>query len=132
MRFLATVVACTVLLSACGGPSLSPEQKAQRAANIAKIDAALKTAQNVEIAGKIFRVATINDKSYALVELQGATAPYTVADVERAGARATGCRATFAAGILAYMSGDIRTVDLNDLRSKIRGRFNGWRVDLQC
>ena len=125
-------VACTVLLSACGGPSLSPDQKAQRAINIAKTDAALKTAQSVMIAGKTFRVATIADRSYALVELQGTAVPYTVADVEQAGARATGCNATFSAGVLAFVGGDIRTADLNGLRSKIRGRFNGWRVDLNC
>ncbi|UWR27998.1 hypothetical protein K3757_08710 [Sulfitobacter sp. S223] len=72
MRFVAWFVACTALLSACGGPSLSPEQKVQRAANIPKTDAALKTAQDVQIDGKMLRVATIADKSYALVELQGA------------------------------------------------------------
>ncbi len=132
MRLLLSSLACAVLLSACGGPSLTPEQKATRAANIARNDEALKTAQNVVVDGKTFRVATISEKAYALVELQSTSTKYTVADVERAGARVTGCKATFSPGILAFLSGDINTVDLNDLRSKISGRFSGWRVDLAC
>ena len=132
MRILLSTLACVVLLSACGGSSLTPEQKAAREANNTRTDEALKTAQNVVVGGKTFRVATITEKGYALVELQGASTHYIVADVERAGARVTGCKATFSPGILAYLSGDINAVDLSELRSKISGRFSGWRVDLAC
>lgn len=132
MRLLLSSLACAIILSACGGPSLSPEQKAQRATNIARTKAALEVAEMTTVNGKTFRVATIKEKNYALVELQSSSAPYTVADVEAAGARITGCKATFNAGVLAFLTGDIRTVDLNDLRSKIKSEFNGWSVQLKC
>ncbi len=77
-------------------------------------------------------MATISEKAYALVELQSTSTKYTVADVENAGTRVTGCKAIFSAGVLAFLSGDINSVDLNDLQSKISGSFNGWRVDLAC
>jgi hypothetical protein len=132
MRTLIIALLAVTALSACGGPSLSPEQKASRTANIAKTDAALKSAQNVMVDGKTFRVATIADKSYALVELQGPSLPYTVAEIERAASSVTGCNSTFEPGILAFLSGDITTLDLSVVRSKVSGRFNGWRVDLAC
>ncbi len=45
MGFLLSSFACVALLSACGGPSLTPEQKATRKANIARTEEALKSAK---------------------------------------------------------------------------------------
>lgn len=119
------------MLAACG-PSLSSDQKAQREYNQARTAAAMKTATTHEVNGKSFRVAVIEDRTYALVDLVSKPVPYTAVDVEAAAKAATGCKAEFSAGVLAFVGGDPRTADLTELRKKISGTFNGWRVDLTC
>jgi len=132
MRLVLPFVFAATILSACGGPQLSPEQRAQRAINIAHTDAALSTAKTVTVNGKSFRVAHVTERNQALVELIGASTPYFVSDIEAASRAATGCNGTFNPGILAFVGGDIATVDLAELRTKVSGRFNGWAVSLAC
>ncbi|MEQ6203924.1 hypothetical protein ABMC88_12785 [Sulfitobacter sp. HNIBRBA2951] len=132
MRFILSSLVCALALSACGGPSQTPEQRAQSAANKAATAQAVKNAKTASVNGKAFRVAERRDKGYALVELQGSAAPYTALEVERAAASATGCGATFEPGILAFVGGDVRKADLGALRKKVSGNFNGWRVNLKC
>lgn len=132
MRLLLTSFACVVALSACGGPSQTPEQRAQASANKAATAQAVKDATTATVNGKTFRVAQRKDKGYALVELQGSDAPYTAPEVERAAASATGCSAAFDGGILALLGGDVRKADLGALRKKVSGEFNGWRTNLTC
>lgn len=132
MRFALPIIVVATLLSACGSPQKSPEQRAQRTINIAQTDAALSTAKTVNINGKTFRVAHVTDRNQALVELIGAPKPYFASDVEAASRAATGCNGTFNPGILAFVGGNIATADLAELRTKISGRFNGWSVSLSC
>lgn len=132
MRFTVPLLIAATFLSACGGPQLSSEQRAQRATNIANTDAALATARTVSVNGKTFRVAHVTQRNQALVELVGASTPYFVADVEAASRAATGCNGTFNAGILALVGGNIATANLADLRTKVSGRFDGWAVSLAC
>jgi len=133
MRIAGPLLIATALVSACGGPPRgTPEQRAQRAINIAHTDAALAKAKTVTVNGKAFRVAHVVERNQALVELVSAPAPYVAADVEAASRAGTGCNGTFDAGVLAFVGGDIRTADLAALRSKISGRFNGWSVRLSC
>lgn len=77
-------------------------------------------------------MAHVPERNQALVELVGTSTPYFVTDVEAASRAATGCNGTFNAGILALVGGNIATADLNDLRTKVSGRFNGWAVSLAC
>lgn len=132
MRFIVPLFIAATLLSACGGPQLSPEQKAQRAINIANTDAALAVAKTVNINGKTFRVAHVTQRNQALVDLVGTPTPYFVAEIEAASRAATGCTGTFDPGVLAFLGGNIATADLADLRTKFSGRFNGWAVRLAC
>ncbi len=132
MRFILPLLISGIILSACGGPQLSPEQRARRAANIAQTDAALSTAKTVAVNGKSFRVAHVTERNQALVEFIGTSTPYFVSDVEAASHAATGCKGTFDPGILAFLSGNIATADLAELRTKIASRFDGWSVSLAC
>ena len=121
-----------LVLVLAGCTSNSSELHAQKAANIARSEAALEAAQTVRVSGNLFRVAVIDDRSYALVEQTKTKGKYTVADIEVAANSVTGCQATFEPGILALVGGDIETADLNLLRSKVSGRFYGWRTNLSC
>ena len=132
MRFAFPLLIATTFLSACGGPQLSSEQKAQKATNIAQTDAALTNAKTVTINGKAFRVAHVTERNQALVKHVSAPAPYFVADVEAASRAATGCNGEFNAGVLAFLSGDLATADLTQLDEKRSGRFDGWSVSLAC
>lgn len=132
MRLKALLLLVTVVLSACGSSQGTPEQRAQRAQNIAQTDAALSVAKTVTINGKSFRVAHVTERNQALVELVGASSPYFVSDIEAASRAATGCNGQFNPGILAFVGGDIATADLNELRTKVSGRFDGWSVSLNC
>lgn len=129
MKYTALIATLSLALSACGA-SQSPEQRKIRAENRAEQREAQKDAVSVTIGAQTFSVATITAKSYALVNPTGTPVAYTVADVEAATERATGCSGRFAAGILALL-GDVNSADLNELREKI-STFRGWRVDLSC
>lgn len=131
MRFAAFFLFTSIALSACG-PQLSPEQRAQRAANLAQTEAALAEAQTVTVNGKTFRVATVTERNQALVDLVGDPTPYFAADVEAASRVATGCNGKFDPGVLAFLGGDMTTVDLGELRTKVSGNFSGWSVRLAC
>lgn len=132
MRLTLTSLVCAVALSACGGPSQTPEQRAQSRANQAATAAAVKDAKTTSVNGKTFRVAERRDKGYALVKLQGSEAPYTAPEIEQAAASITGCSGTLDAGVLAFLGGDVRAADLAELAKKVSGDFNGWRVNLAC
>ena len=132
MRQLLLLTTLAGTLAACGGPSTTPEQRAQAAANAARTDAAVQDAKSTVVGANTFRVAVVQDGPYALVERVGGSAPYTAGDAETAARSATGCAAAFSPGILAFLSGDVRTADLAALRTKISGKFSGWRVDLTC
>lgn len=132
MRLLMPFIVTVTLLSACGGPNLSPEQRAQRAINIAQTDSALADAKQVSLNGKTFRVAHVVERNQALVDLVGTPVPYYAADVEAASRAVTGCDGTYNGGILSLLGGDIRSENLASIRQKFSGRFSGWPVDLSC
>lgn len=132
MRFTLSLLAVVATVSACGGPSLTDEQKAQRKVNLAQTKAALDVAKNVSVDGQVFRVAHVTERSQALVERVEGSGPYYARDLQVAAHRATGCSARFDAGILAFIGGDIYAADLADLRTKVSGKFNGWSVSLEC
>ena len=132
MRLLTLPLIAATFLTACGGPQPTPEQRAQRATNIAQTEAALSVAKTVSVNGKLFRVAHVTQRNQALVELIGSSTPYFASDVEAASRAATGCAGRFDSGILALLGGDIRAADLNELSTKISGRFDGWSVSLSC
>lgn len=130
MRLTLTLLVATALLSACG-PRQSPEQRAVRAANLAQTDAALTTAQTVNINGKAFRVAHVTERNQALVELVGSSTAYFASDVEAASRAVTGCNGTLNLGVLSTLGG-IGEANLAELRTKVSGRFDGWSVSLSC
>lgn len=132
MRLSVPLLIAAVLLSACGGSQLTPEQRAQREANLAQTNAALAQAKTVTANGKGFRVAHVTERNQALVDLVGPSQPYFVPDVEAAARAATGCSGTFDPGILSIFGGEIATADLADLRTKVSGTFSGWSVSLSC
>lgn len=132
MRLTLTSLVCVLALSACGGPSQTPQQRQQASANKAANAAAVKDAQTTAVNGKTFRVALRSDQGYSLVDLQGPATPYTVPEIEQASAAVTGCAGTFDGGVLALLGGDVRKADLGELRKKISSKFNGWRVNLKC
>jgi hypothetical protein len=131
MRHLIMVLVIGGALAACG-LKLSPEQQAERNAIRASTAAALESATDTDVNGKTFRVAVLDDLSYALVDQVGEPSPYKVEDIEAAARNVTKCPVEFNAGVLAFLTGDMATADLADLRTKITGNFSGWRVNLQC
>lgn len=126
--------ALILALAACTNPysGMTPEEAAAKKARIAKADAAVANASNVQVGGKTFSVAPADDRSFAFVDLVGPAGPYTAPEVEAAARASTGCKATFNAGVLALIGGDVRKADLGALRQKISGKFNGWGVTLAC
>ncbi len=132
MKTIVSLSLAALLVTACSNAPQTEEQREQRAENIARSDAALRSAQTVQISGLSFRVAVIDDRSYALVDQVGTDEPYTAAQIKAAATAVSGCEATFMPGILGMLGGDIMTADLNELRSKVSGRFVGWRTDLSC
>ncbi|WP_293573477.1 hypothetical protein [Phaeobacter sp.] len=132
MRFTLPLLIVATVLSACGGPKLTPEQRVQRETNLAQTNAALSEAKTVTVNGKAFRVAHVTERNQALVDLVGTPTAYFVADVEAASRAATGCNGRFNPGILAFVGGNIATADLAELRTKVSGRFAGWSVSLAC
>ena len=131
MKKTSIALISAILLSACG-PSLTPQQKQERAYNQARTTAALKTAKVAQVNGKAFRVAVIEDRTYALVKLMDKGLPYTASDIESAARKVTGCQGEFAAGVLAFLGGDIRTANIGLIDEKRKDEHNGWRVDLTC
>ncbi|MGJ8596952.1 hypothetical protein [Sulfitobacter sp.] len=132
MRFLAAVVTCTALLSACGGPSVSPEQKARLAKFETDLAAAEKVAPTIKVGPNTYRVSRVDGQEYAFVKAIGTTAPYYVPDIERAGTQIYGCKTKFNPGILGYMTGDINKLDLNMVKSKANGKSHGWNIKVSC
>ncbi len=131
MRYPSIALLVGLSLAACG-PSTTPEQRATKKANIAASDAAIKNAKLTKVGGKTFRVAVVEGKNYALVDIAKPSAPYFPKEVELAARQVTGCKAEFGAGVLAFVGGDVNTLDLNALASKRKGKFRGWRADLAC
>ena len=132
MRFTLPLLSLAILLAACGSPRITPEQRAEREMNRAHTKAAMDQAKTVTVNGKTFRVAHVTQRSQALVDLVGSPAPYFAADIEAASRAATGCRATFDPGILAFISNDIARANLAELRTKVPDDFSGWSVSLDC
>lgn len=132
MKLVFPLLCAVALVSACGGPKLTPEQKAVRKEYIARKEAALKDAKVVTVSGTSFQVAHIKENNRAIVKSLSDPMPYFAADVEQAARAVTGCKAKYDGGVLAYLSGDLGTVDLYDLSTKVRSGFDGWSVDLTC
>ncbi|MDV4167445.1 hypothetical protein [Rhodovulum sp. FJ3] len=131
MRFTLPLILITTVLTACSGSHLTAEQQAQRKVNIAQNEAAWAKAQTVNVGGKLFSVAIVTERNSALIRPVGDTPSYTVADVEAASRAVSHCDGTMDAGVLAFLSGDIRTANLVDLHDKFSGDFN-WLVRLEC
>ncbi|MEE3360422.1 MAG: hypothetical protein VX248_10760 [Pseudomonadota bacterium] len=132
MKILFPLLLAAAFVSACGGPQLTPEQKAKRAESRAIVKAAQATAKTVTVNDKTFSVARVVKYNHTIVELVGEPTPYYIKDVEAASRAATGCKGKFDAGVLAFVGWDIQTIDLAFLRTKISGDFDGWTVDLDC
>jgi len=162
MRSISIALAVSLALSACssGSSSSNADQKEARAKNAALRAEGAKTAQQVQVNGLTFSVYKVNgsysdkvvlpgqenvplaqkktgvafiDREWAAVTLVNpASAPYTVAQVETAARQATGCRAEFAAGVLAFVGGFGTATDLQTLDAKRSGRDKSWRTDLTC
>jgi hypothetical protein len=132
MRITLPLLIAATLLSACGGPQLTPEQKAQKEVKRAQTSAAQAAAKTVTVNGKTFSVAHVTERNQAFVELVGPSTPYMVADVEAASRAATGCKGSMDPGILAFVGGNIATADLSEVRKKVSGNFPGWLVRLEC
>lgn len=135
-RFMPSLVLLASLAACASGPTLTPEEKAQRDARKALHLAALDTASQVQVGGKTFRVSKVEtgdrDDTYAFVDLISTPRVLYVPELEQAARLATGCDAEFAAGILATVP-QLHTIDLGNLNvPKAAGRRLGWRVDLSC
>ena len=125
MRIVMSIVLAAGVLAACDTPS--PEVKANRAMT----EAALKTAQSVEVNGKTFRVAHVTERNQALVALTSTPEPYYTKDVVAAATAVTGCKGEFSGGVLNFLGGDINTSDLQEMSTKVKD-FKGWPVALKC
>ena len=132
MKVLFPLLIAAAFVSACGGPQLTPEQKAKRAESRALVKAARANAKTVTVNDKTFSVAHVVQNNYTIVDLVGELTPYYIRDVEAASRAATGCKAKFNPGILAFIGGDIQTFDLGILSTKSSSGFDGWTVKLDC
>lgn len=121
-----TALVATTFLVSCG-PSLTPEQRATRAANIAANDAIWATRQTVSGGGTPYYVAVAPDRRYALV------APVTgkvfvQAQGMQAAAQVTGCTASPDLFLASLTGGDINApMDLTNNRN-----VEHLRVELAC
>lgn len=154
MRIIAAIT-IAVLLSGCGG-GLGNKSSIDRQARALNADLqadAERTARNIQVSGQTFRVAVVAGGSYRTVAtdttfsnfvlkksempyaLVNAVEPvqtgYRASDVEAAARGASGCRATFDAGVLAFVGGGVSSSDLSALSARIPN-FKGWRTDLEC
>ncbi|GFE50253.1 hypothetical protein So717_20060 [Roseobacter cerasinus] len=136
-QFMASSLLLAVLAACASGPTLTPEEKARRDARKALHLAALDAAREVQVGGKTFRVAKVEtgdrDDTYAFVDLISTPRVLYVPELEQAARLATGCDAEFAAGVLAFIRGDLNTVDIGKMTAfEVAGRRMGHRVDLSC
>lgn len=136
MRIILTTLALSLALTACSSPRTTPEQREARAKNIAITQEASKNTQQVQVDGltfDVFRVDGMAGGPWAKVTLASpASAPHTPLQVEAAAKQATGCNAEFAAGVLAFIGGYSKSVDLTPLEAKKKPQDKGWRADLKC
>lgn len=120
--------------------------------NLGLTDAALKNGKSVQVSGRTFKVGLIQNGAYKTVPvddsgkrfkleqsgtpyaivtlIEPAGASYTGRDIATAGKLASGCNATFGAGVLAVLSGfSTNSTDLSTIPAPVR---NGWRANLEC
>jgi hypothetical protein len=129
-KSVVALIATLAALSACG-PSQSPEQRAEIRENKAKNAAIWKTRDTVAVNGKTYEIAVAPDRTYAFVSPARSDFAYSPVEIEAVARAQTGCKATFGAGILAYLGGYSETADLRPIQAKVSG-FNYWRADLSC
>ena len=129
-KYVVSLIASLAVLSACG-PSQSPEQRAEIRENKAKNAAIWKMRDTVAMNGKTYEIAVAPDRTFAFVSPARSDFAYSPVEVEAVARAQTGCKATFGAGILAYLGGYSETSDLCPIQAKVSG-FNYWRADLSC
>lgn len=132
MRRLTPLLALTMFFAACGGPQMTPEERAAQQARKAEFQAAKSEARTVEVNGNTFSVSHLKERNSAVVEQVGKKAPYFVADVEAASRAATGCKSTFKEGVLAFLSGDLAKTDLSRIKINDSTGASGWHTGLSC
>jgi hypothetical protein len=128
MRLICSFLFAVFILAAC--EDVSPEERAAAANTRALATAAFAVAVETNVTGTPYRVAVVEEESFALVELIGNRVMYFPADVESAARNVTQCRPTFDATAVDDIDGNVSIVDLSKARKK--SRLRGWRVDLQC
>ncbi|PIB24229.1 hypothetical protein BFP76_03110 [Amylibacter kogurei] len=105
-----TFVGLTILsvLSACGGPSMTPEQKAQAAKNKAASNAVWNTRKPVAFDGKTIEVAINPERNRAYVGLAGFQGKASIVQFEQVASKASGCVGKDTS-ILSMLTGDRNT-----------------------
>lgn len=153
MRYMSLLAVLLVTLGCGGHGNKSSIDRQARALNAELQAEATQNARIVEINGQAFRVAVVEGGSYRTVAtdtsfsefvLQRSSEPYALVntsgpvgqgyqadDVEAAARAVSGCTATFDAGVLAFLAGDLANADLAALANQISD-FKGWRTDLAC
>ncbi|WP_264212073.1 hypothetical protein [Leisingera thetidis] len=128
IRHFIAIAAAAAVLSACStGGGNSAEVRARKAANAA----IWKTRQPLAHGGRPYEIAVSSDKSFAFIAPAASGFSYTPLDLEAAAKAATGCQATYGAGILALLGGYSETADLRPIQGKVTD-FKYWRTDLAC
>ena len=129
MKFVTSfVLASAMVVAACSsGPSQTPEQRALKAANLA----VWETRQTVDLNGKLFEYAVKADRKTAFIAPANSGFPYTPLELEAAARKATGCSATFHAGILEFLGGYSEKTDLRPIHSQMKS-FDYWATGLAC
>ncbi len=113
-------------IAACGGPSKTPEQKAQASKNRAQAESIWSTRKPVNVNGRVFNVGVSPTKKFALVWPQNAAKPASIIDFEKAAGTASGCVGKDTS-VLSFLTGD-RNTPLPI--SKIKANY--IRISLTC
>lgn len=129
-KYVVGLIASLAVLSACGS-SNSPEQRAEIRERKAKNASIWQMRETVAVNGKAYEIAVAPDRTYAFVAPAKSDFAYAPVDIEAVTRAHTGCKATFGAGILAYLGGYSETADLRPIQAKVSD-FNYWRADLSC
>lgn len=154
MKYITLAAIACIAISGCQSAKLNSINRDARAQNATLQAEALKSAKHIQVGTNLFRVSTITGSytavvesvtdfnspqrlgyspgAYALVKrITPQTGRYTAQDVERAAQQATGCNAKINGGVLAFL-GNVNSMDLNEIDSKVKTPVKGWRADLTC
>ncbi|RMC33264.1 hypothetical protein [Paracoccus alkanivorans] len=116
------------LLAACSS-GMTPEQRSERAANLAKNSAIWKTRKTYNMEGATIDLAVSPDRDYALIWPAPKNQKVTIGQVERGVTSVTGCKTQFDGLLLMIAKGDRNAIAPFDKMSNMQ---NGLRMDLAC